>query len=303
MTYRVVHQTVYEYDSEVSASYGEAHLQPRDTPAQQTYQSTVVIDPLPEHLRERRDFFGNRATHFTVLEPHTRLTVTSTSIVDVRRRDLTEAVADLSWEQARDLLVTDPSPDTVEARQYTLDSPIVPSSATATGFAAPSFDPGRPLADALADLAGRLFRGFEFAPGATTVSTPVEEVLARRAGVCQDFAHLTIAGLRGLGLAARYVSGYLETLPPPGRSRLVGADVSHAWVSVYVPQVGWIDLDPTNDQFANERYVTVAWGRDYSDVPPLKGVIFTESERQTLEVTVDVVAVAEDDPVLAGVAR
>ena len=303
MTYRVVHQTVYDYDSEVSASYGEAHLQPRDTPCQQTYQSTVVIDPLPEHLRERRDFFGNRATHFTVLQPHTRLTVTSTSLVDIKRRDLTEAVDDLPWERARDLLATDTSADAIEARQYTLDSTIVPSSAASTEFAAPSFQPGRPLVDALTDLAGRLYRTFEFAPGATTVSTPVDEVLARRAGVCQDFAHLTIAGLRGLGLATRYVSGYLETLPPPGRARLVGADVSHAWVSVYVPQVGWIDLDPTNDQFANDRYVTVAWGRDYSDVPPLKGVIFTESERQALEVTVDVVEIAEDDPVLAGVAR
>jgi transglutaminase-like putative cysteine protease len=148
-----------------------------------------------------------------------------------------------------------------------------------------------------------LHRDFAFAPGATTVSTPVDEVLERRAGVCQDFAHVTIAGLRGLGLAARYVSGYLETLPPEGAERLVGADVSHAWVSVFVPGVGWIDLDPTNDQFVNDRYVTVAWGRDYTDVPPLKGVIFTESDAQDLEVTVDVVPVAEDDPDLVVVAR
>jgi transglutaminase-like putative cysteine protease len=143
---------------------------------------------------------------------------------------------------------------------------------------------------------------FEFAPGATAVGTPVDAVLARRAGVCQDFAHLTISALRGLGLAVRYVSGYLETVPPPGRPRLVGSDMSHAWVSVFVPQVGWVDLDPTNDQFVDDRHVTVAWGRDYADVPPVRGVIFTRSERQRLEVSVDVAPLADDDPVLTTVA-
>ena len=158
------------------------------------------------------------------------------------------------------------------------------------------------MVDALADLCRRMHRDFEFSPGATTVSTPIDEVLARREGVCQDFAHLTIGGLRGLGLAARYVSGYLETDPPPGEERLTGADVSHAWVSVFVPGVGWVDIDPTNGQFANSRYVTVAWGRDYADVPPLKGVIYTEGVGQRLEVTVDVTPVPDDDPALASVA-
>lgn len=303
MTYRVVHRTTYTYSAPVSASYGEAHLHPRDVLGQQTYTSSLVVHPFPEHYRERRDFFGNRAAHFTILEPHTELTVTASSLVDVRdRQTLLPSAGALRWEQARDLLHRDDTAETLGARQFALDSPAVTTSARAVEYASPSFATGRPLVEALTDLSTRIHRDFEFAPGATTVTSPVEDVLDRRAGVCQDFAHLAISALRGLGLAARYVSGYLETEPPPGRERLVGADVSHAWVSVYVPLVGWIDLDPTNDQFANHRYVTVAWGRDYADVPPLKGVIYTEAETQRLDVTVDVTPVPDDDPELLSVA-
>ena len=303
MIYRVVHRTRYQYESRVSASYGETHLQPRDTHAQRTYQATLSVDPFPEHYRERRDFFGNRAAHFTVLEPHSVLTVTASSMVDVRdRREVLSKVGELRWEATRDAVATARGEDAVEARQFVLASPVVGHSRAATEYVGRSFVTGRPLVEALDDLCERLHAEFEFAPGVTTVSTPIDEVLARRAGVCQDFAHLTISGLRGLGLAARYVSGYLETDPPPGRARLVGADVSHAWVSVFAPSVGWIDLDPTNSQWVNARYVTVAWGRDYADVPPLKGVIFTESEGQKLDVTVDVTAIPDDDPVLASVA-
>ena len=303
MTYRVVHRTAYVYDKVVSASYGEAHLHPRDVQGQKTYVSSLVIDPFPEHYRERRDFFGNRVAHFTVLEPHTELTVTATSMVDVRdRRSIVPAIGDLRWEEARDLLHREDGAETVDARQFVLGSTAAGPSARATEYAAPSFAPGRPLTDALADLSSRLHADFEFAPGVTTVSTPVDDVLTRRAGVCQDFAHLTISALRGLGLAARYVSGYLETVPPPGKARLVGADVSHAWVSVFVPEIGWVDLDPTNDQFVNNRYVTVAWGRDYTDVPPLKGVIYTEGKSQKLKVTVDVATIPDDDPALISVA-
>jgi len=263
----------------------------------------VAIEPSPEQYRERRDYFGNRAAHFTVLEPHTELSVTATSMVDVRdRRPAVDMVGDLRWEQARDLLHGDDSTETIDARQYGLESKAARASVGATAYASNSFPAGRPLIEALSDLSNRLHADFEFARGVTTVSTPVDEVLARRAGVCQDFAHLSISALRGLGLAARYVSGYLETVPPPGRARLIGADVSHAWLSVFVPQVGWVDLDPTNDQFVNNRYVTVAWGRDYTDVPPLKGVIYTEGEGQKLEVTVDVVAIPDDDPALLAVA-
>jgi len=303
MTYRVVHETRYDYEAIVSASYGEAHLYPRDTQSQQTYLATLTIDPFPEHYRERRDFFDNRVAHFTILEPHRSLTVTATSIVDVRdRREILPLVGELRWEQARDLLHTDGAAETLDARQFALTSPAATPSHAAVDYARSTFRPDRPLIESLEELCTRLHDEFEFAPGSTTVSTPVDEVLARRAGVCQDFAHLTISALRGLGLAVRYVSGYLETIPPPGRERLVGADVSHAWVSVFVPQVGWVDIDPTNGKFVNNRYVTVAWGRDYADVPPLKGVIYTQSESQKLKVTVDVTTIPDDDPALAQVA-
>jgi transglutaminase-like putative cysteine protease len=303
VTFRVVHRTHYQYDSEVSASYGEAHLHPRETQSQQPYLATLTIDPFPEHYRERRDFFGNRVAHFTVLENHRELVVTATSMVDVRdRRAILPDVGDLRWEKARDEMGRDTAVESLDARQFALASPAATPSLGAVEYASSTFVAGRPLVEALDELCTRMKADFEFAPGATTVSTPVDEVLARRTGVCQDFAHLTISALRGLGLAARYVSGYLETDPPPGQARLVGADVSHAWVSVYVPHVGWVDIDPTNGQFVNNRYVTVAWGRDYDDVPPLKGVIYTQSEHQTLEVTVDVTTIPDDDPALASVA-
>lgn len=301
MTYRIVHRTEYRYDAQVSSSYGEAHLHPRETPGQQCYSAAVAVEPFPEGYRERRDFFGNRVAHFHVREPHTTLVVTGTSVVDVRdHRSASSRLGDRTWESARDELRHGLGAESLDARQFALGSPMVPSSAGAHAFTEPSFAPGRPIAEALADLAHRIHDEFEFAPGSTSVKTSVDEVLEKRKGVCQDFAHLAIAGLRSLGFACRYVSGYLETFPPPGRPRLQGADVSHAWLSVFVPGAGWIDLDPTNDQFANDRYVTVAWGRDYGDVPPMKGVIFTEAKTREIEVTVDVVELPENDPLLVG---
>jgi transglutaminase-like putative cysteine protease len=291
--YRVVHRTEYDYDAVVSASYGEAHLHPRETFSQQCYVSSVAIDPYPESYRERRDFYGNRAAHFCVREPHRRLIVTATSEVEVSDRSrITAAVGERRWERVRDATLADPSPESRAARQFLLASPAVTAMGAAAEYAAVSFPVGRTLVEGLADFAHRVHEDFEFAPGVTTVTTSVDEVMTRRAGVCQDFAHLCVAGLRALGLATRYVSGYLETEPPPGLPRLVGADQSHAWVSVFVPDVGWVDLDPTNDHFADDRYVTIAWGRDYADVPPLKGVIFTKGVAQELSVGVDVVRIA-----------
>jgi transglutaminase-like putative cysteine protease len=180
----------------------------------------------------------------------------------------------------------------LDARQFTLESPLVCVSPAVAEYAAPSFPPGRPVLEAAADLCSRIHAGFRYRPGSTSVTTGLDEVIEGAEGVCQDFAQLAIGCFRWRGLAARYVSGYLETRPPPGRPRHQGADVSHAWVSVFVPDVGWVDIDPTNDQFVNDRYIVTAWGRDYSDVPPLKGVIFTEGTGHELEVTVDVVPVA-----------
>jgi transglutaminase-like putative cysteine protease len=317
MVYQVTHRTEYRYESEVTASYGQLHLLPREMPGQVCRKAEVVIEPEPLDYRDRRDFFGNRAGYFAVVAPHTHLVVTAASIVDVSGRQATlPLLADQPWEHVRDRLralsgavvpgrpmpgepgaagvlgrSTSVDDAALDARQFTFDSPKVAASARLAAFAAPSFRPGRPLLEGLHDLAHRINRDFAYEPGATSVRSTVDEVLEQRAGVCQDFAHLIIGCMRALGLAARYVSGYLETRPPPGRERLQGADVSHAWASVFVPDGGWVDIDPTNDQFVNDRYVTTAWGRDYADVTPLQGIIFTESSRTEMDVAVDVVPI------------
>jgi transglutaminase-like putative cysteine protease len=295
MAYEVTHRTEYHYPSTVSSSFGEIVMLPRELAGQACLRSELTIEPAPHDLRERLDFFGNRTAYFAVLAPHTRLSVTATSLVRVHDRQVRpSAEAELPWERAREVWERPLSDEALDACQFVLDSPLVTSSEQLAEYATPSFPPGRPLLASVVDLSSRIHRDFEFLPGVTEVKTTIEEVFARRAGVCQDFAHVAIGCLRSLGLAARYVSGYLETRPPPGKARLAGADVSHAWVSVYVPGAGWADVDPTNDQLVNDRYVTTAWGRDYTDVPPLKGVIFTQGDVQDLRVSVDVVPV--DDP-------
>ena len=290
MRYRVTHRTEYHYESVVSSSYGEAHLVPRSSTEQHCLSSRVVIDPEPSEVRERVDYFGNRTTYFALARPHTSLTMTCTSDVDVHRRATAmPLLADQPWETVRDRLGHDSAEEVIDARQHLLDSPLVERADRLAARATTSFTSRRPLVEALADLASRMHADFAYRPGATSVTTTLDEFLETGEGVCQDFAHLAIGCLRSIGLAARYVSGYIETAPPPGRPRLQGADVSHAWVSVFVPGAGWIDIDPTNDQFVNDRYVVTAWGRDYGDVPPLKGVIFTEGKTRDLVVKVDMV--------------
>ena len=293
MAYEVTHRTEYRYPSTVSSSFGEIVMLPRELAGQSCLRSALTIEPEPHDLRERLDFFGNRTAYFAVLAPHTRLSVTATSLVRVRDRQVRpSAQAELPWEQARDGSLDG---DGLDVRQFVLDSPLVTISEQLAEYAAPSFPPGGPVLASVVDLSSRIHRDFEFLPGVTEVKTTIEEVFARRAGVCQDFAHVAIGCLRSLGLAARYVSGYLETRPAPGRARLAGADVSHAWVSVFLPGAGWADVDPTNDQLVNDRYVTTAWGRDYTDVPPLKGVIFTQGDVQDLRVSVDVIPVPDPE--------
>ncbi len=292
MTYRVTHRTEYRYQSDVTESYGELHLLPRDLPGQVCRESLVRIDPEPNDLRERCDFYGNRTVYFAVLEAHTLLTITAESVIDVEgRQQAMSNVGSQPWEVVRDRLRHDRAGAALEASDFLLDSPMVATSPELLDYIAPSFPPGRPLVDALAEFNSRINRDFAFRPGATSVGTSLTELLEGRAGVCQDFALLAVGCLRSLGLAARYVSGYIETYPPPGRPRLVGADASHAWASVFVPDTGWVDLDPTNDQFVGDRYVTTAWGRDYRDVSPVKGVIYTESTSDGMEVSVDVLRV------------
>jgi transglutaminase-like putative cysteine protease len=291
IAYAVTHRTEYDYESDVSDSYGQLHLLPRDFPGQRCRASELVIDPKPEGYRVRTDFFGNRVSSFAIHTTHRELRVTATSEVEVDDRGAGPAAlwGGRPWEEIRDGLRRSPS-DRLEASQFALDSPLVAAAPNFAGYAAESFTPRRPLLDAATDLIHRIHEDFAYEPGATSVTTPVEEVFERREGVCQDFAHLGIACMRSIGLPARYVSGYLETDPPPGRPKLQGADFSHAWLSLLLPGSGWLDLDPTNDQLAGNRYVVAAYGRDYSDVPPLSGVIYTEGGTQRLRVVVDVAA-------------
>jgi transglutaminase-like putative cysteine protease len=287
MMFRIVHQTRYRYSAPVSRCRNEAHLRPRDTQRQTCLNSELVVEPTPTSWTERSDFFGNPVVSFAVDGPFEELTVTSTSSVAVSSREPLPATGP-AWELARQWLADDLGNEMLEAREFCFESPLVPLSIGVRDFAAPSFPAGRPLLSAVSELTERIFHDFAYDPGFTTVTTPLEEVLQYRRGVCQDFAHLAIGCLRSMGLAARYVSGYLETAPPPGEERLIGADASHAWPSVFVPGWGWLDVDPTNDQIVGSTYVTTAWGRDYSDVSPLKGIVFGGGDSHTLDVSVDV---------------
>lgn len=289
-TYRITHRTAYAYEQDVSASYGRMRLLPRDLPGQRCVRSSVRVDPLPGDHRQHVDLFGNRVEYFSIHEPHRALVITAESVVEVQAPAGLPLAGDRPWDEIA-AAVGRGGADDVEAVHFTLDSPLVEASQEFRSYASRSFVPGRPIVEAVLDLSQRIHRDFEFVPGRTDVDTPLADVLARREGVCQDFAHVGIACLRSLGLPARYVSGYLETDPPPGMAKLVGSDVSHAWFSALVPGAGWIDVDPTNDQVPGERYVVTAFGRDYGDVAPVTGVIYTLGRTTSLDVSVDVVAV------------
>ncbi len=292
--FRVSHRTTYEYGGPVEQSYNEAHLRPRATDRQQCRWHTLEIDPEPVSRSEYLDAFGNAVTVFVVAGGFQRLSVTATSEVSVHRSSL--PTASLPWESAQWLLDIDRQAISRDARQYRAPSRLVPVSPDLAEYALASFGAGRPLIEAVVDLAGRIHRDFVYEPGFTSVTTPVLDVLAFRRGVCQDFAHLAVGCVRSMGLAARYVSGYIETIPPEGQQRILGADASHAWFSVYLPGSGWIDVDPTNDQVVSDSYVTTAWGRDYWDVSPLRGSVEGGGASHTLDVAVDVTAVAAAPP-------
>jgi transglutaminase-like putative cysteine protease len=292
ITYRVTHRTEYRYAREVVPSYSQLHLIPRELPGQRLRSANVTIDPRPEYFREGIDYFGNRVAYAAIQQPHRKLSVTADSLVEIANRpNEPSLLGQRAWEVVRDEAQTAQGDERLEAAQFALGSPLVRGSAEFADYALASFTPQRPLLDAITELSSRIHGDFTYKPGSTTVNTPVTEVFAKRRGVCQDFAHLGIACLRAIGLPARYVSGYLETDPPAGRPKLKGADVSHAWLSVLLGQADWLEIDPTNDQLVNDRYIVTAYGRDYSDVPPLKGVIHTHGKTRSLKVTVDVVAV------------
>jgi transglutaminase-like putative cysteine protease len=272
MTYRVTHTTTYRYGKVVSLCHNLVHLTPRTCARQTCLFSQLQITPSPKLFVEQADYFGNRATYFMVEEPHEELTLKAVSETEVVPFAAPDTAVTPSWERVRAFLEQDRSPQGLEACQFVYDSPYVKTSPELADYAAPSFPAGRPLLEAARDLTRRIHQDFCYDPKATTVATPLHEVLALQRGVCQDFAHLQIGCLRALGLSARYVSGYLRTDPLPGQERLVGTDGSHAWLSIYCPGLGWVDFDPTNDLIPSDGHLRLAWGRDYDDVSPVKGV-------------------------------
>lgn len=291
MRYRVKHVTRYGYGGPVSLCHSIAHLKPRVTAYQRCVSASLRINPWPSVMREHEDFFGNRVNYFSVQQSHLQLEITASAEVDLSLPDWPTPAETYAWERARTQLHSASSPEAFSARHFALPSPAVPLDPLAVEYAQASFSTDRPLLEAALDLVHRIYQDFDYDPASTTVATPICEVLELRRGVCQDFAHLAISALRGLGLAARYVSGYLETLPPPGQPKLRGADASHAWLAIWVPvnpKDGiWVDLDPTNDRLANEQYITAAIGRDYQDVTPVRGVFYGGGEHD-LTVSVDV---------------
>lgn len=286
MKYYIVHRTHYEYNEPVLLCHNIAHLLPRNYERQICNRAKLVVDPSPAVTNDWEDTFGNRCTYFALQDAHERLTVTAVSEVDVRPPQ-GGASADLPWEKVIEILREGSDPLVLEARRFILESPFIGSNPEFAAYAAPSFATGRPIIEAVNDLMRRIHEEFTYDPTFSTIATPITDVLAHRKGVCQDFGHLAIGCLRAQGLAARYVSGYLETVPPPGKPKLRGADASHAWFSVFVPGTGWVDFDPTNNQIPIERHIVIAWGRDYGDVTPLKGVIYGGGSH-SIEVSVDV---------------
>jgi transglutaminase-like putative cysteine protease len=297
--YRIEHETRYAHVGGVATSQHVAYLMPRTLPRQSVLWHELSIEPEPASRVRRVDYFGNAVEQFSIVTPYDELRVVGRSVVDVIAAEPI-AAASTPWEAVRDELLYRHGTPYVEASAFSYPSPYAATAPELAEFARASFAPGRPVVAAAVELMRRIYQEFTFDPGSTTIATPVTRVLTDRRGVCQDFAHLQIGCLRSLGLAARYVSGYLLTEPPPGQPRLVGADASHAWLSVWCPRVGWVDLDPTNDVLPSHRHVTLAWGRDYGDVSPLRGVVLGGSTH-TLHVGVSVTPAMEDDESLAEV--
>lgn len=290
--YKVSHRTTYQYGSEMLDGYSVTNLLARATPNQIVLSTELTTDPDVDEREERIDAFGNRVVQLGIHRPHDHLIVDA--FTDVVIEPASEPRLNPPWEQAaartdalQGLLALDVSPFLASSRFVPLRGPGEQRAALLARFH-DEFAPGRPLLDVIAGVGSSIHRNYAFDPTSTTVSTPLGEILASGAGVCQDFAHLAVGAFRSRGLAARYVSGYIETLPPPGESKTIGADASHAWCSVWLPEHGWVDVDPTNDIVGPDRHVTIGWGRDYADVAPIRGVVIGPSSTQTLEVAVDV---------------
>ena len=288
MDYLVRHRTTYRYVQDVSHSWHLAHLKPRSTPHQTVHDSNISLSLAPATRVGREDYFNNPCEWFSIDQAHTRLEVMAESSVSVEPPQERPSRESLSWEEVRKLLEHAADDETRDAVQFMFDSPLISFGEDVVAYGAMSFPPGRPILAGAMELMNRVHKDFRYDTTVTDVTTPVDRVFEIRAGVCQDLAHAAIAALRAVGLPARYVSGYLMTRPPPGRQRLLGADASHAWFSIWAPPFGWVDLDPTNDLLVSESHVTAAWGRDYSDVAPVSGIILGGHDH-VVDVGVDVI--------------
>ncbi|MBY0503021.1 MAG: transglutaminase family protein [Bryobacteraceae bacterium] len=265
MIYQVRHLTKYSYALPVTTTHSELRLTPRELPWQHLVRSVITVEPHYENMRGFRDYFGNAVRYCSVLTPHHELAITAESIVEVQALNPLMPAATPAWEQVRAALGNHEDPGALQAFEFAAESRYIRWTQQIADYARRSLAPGRPILEAAADLSSRIHRDFRYLPESTDIDTSVEDVFRNQRGVCQDFAHLLIAMLRAHGLAARYVSGYL-------RSGNIGAEASHAWVSVFVPGHGWVDLDPTNDVLVATDHITLAWGRDYGDVTPVKGI-------------------------------
>lgn len=288
MQYQVTHTTKYTYPQPVSLCHNIARLLVRNSDGQVCTNTSIAINPEPDILQEYDDYFGNRVIYFAIQKEHRELMVTIQSTVEkqLQQNQVLDFYKDISWESARQMLL-EPGDANFEARQFVYETSYTKSSDEILQYTLPSFAPGRSVFEAVKDIMHRIYKDFEFDPGFTTLATPLSQVMAARKGVCQDFAHLAIACLRAMGLPARYVSGYIETLPPEGKEKLVGVDASHAWFSVFIPNTGWVDFDPTNNILPGLQHITIGWGRDYADITPLKGIIQSSGTHE-LAVSVDV---------------
>ncbi|AUS06750.1 transglutaminase family protein [Pseudotamlana carrageenivorans] len=285
------HKTKYKYEQGASFCHNLVTLKPKNFPGQELLDYRLEISPTPTEISERIDFFGNTIATFSIQENHEELTVIARSKIV---RDYKYQVSNENIEARNKVTIEEAlkqlkgiDPAIINARQYVLFSPLITKlSPKIKKYAEVSFNPGRSLYEAAHELMQRIFIDFDFVPGFTNIATPLDNVMNAKKGVCQDFAQIAIACVRSMGLPARYVSGYIETIPPEGKEKLIGTDASHAWFSVFIPQYGWVDFDPTNNQIPKDQHIVVAHGRDYYDVPPLKGVIYSTGKND-MEVSVD----------------
>jgi transglutaminase-like putative cysteine protease len=292
MRYAISHKTVYHYTNVVSVSHHITRLTPRELAHQHSVKHQLSAQPAPTLLASHEDYFGNIVNFVTIEGPHRQLAVQSRCEVEVTSKPVVAPESTPAWEEVRELCRGDVYNAAGDASEFSFASPLIPLRPEFRQYAAPAFPAGKPVLRAGVDLMRQIHGEFEFDSHSTTVATPLEQVFRQRRGVCQDFAQLQIACVRALGLPARYVSGYLETVPPPGKAKLVGADASHAWIQLWCGPAGWVDLDPTNNLLPAERHITLAWGRDFADVSPLRGVLVGSGNHQ-LQVAVDVTPLAE----------